>query len=991
MTTKDDLKVDDRGWRIEDGGSTLDPPSSIPRPRPSTLGRRWSPGSLLGLFQIVGRRLWSHLALMLAIAAGFVVAIALVVSIPVFAEAVGYRVLRDELSRTENGGTRPPFAFMYRYLGSQYGLIDEAQYAKVDAYMRDTVAQRLGLPVQLRARYVASDKLPLLPSNGAGAPLLYVNMIFFTDIEQHVELADGRLPQTRPDGPVEVLITEALASKLGFQVGEEYLVLGPKSDPAGKSVPVRIAGVWRAKDPNDPFWFYRPDAFDEALLMPEASYTTRVASRNPESIYVALWYLVTDGSGIRSADVPAVSTRIARTNVETGALLTGARLEISPAEALGRHQAQVRRLTLVLTIFSIPILGLIAYFVILVAGLIVQRQSNEIAVLRSRGASRSQVLGVYLLEGALVGLVALALAQPLGAAAAFLMTWTRSFLDLAPIEPLPIVLTDEARRRGVQMFGLLLLASMLPALGVARYTVVSYKAERARATRRPFWQRAFLDLLLLAPAYYAYTQLKQRGTIALPGISGPAGDPFANPLLLLAPSLYMFALALLAVRLFPLLMRLLAWAFSWLPGVAAITALRYLARTPRAYTGPVLLLILTLSLATFTASMARTLDGHLLDRVYYEVGADMRLADLGQSLDPNQSPLQVGVAAQPQPQDTLNEAKFLFLPVSDYLGISGVAAATRVVRTTASANVGGNSQDVQFLGLDRAEFAGVARWRDDYAGESLGALMNRLADDPAAVLVSSDFASRRGLRVGDRLTLTLSDLDAPRQMPAVIAGFVGLFPTVYPDDGPLVIGNLDYVFEQEGGQFPYEVWLRLRDGANRKTIIDGVSELSLRTFDQGYAPEEIALEWERPERQGVFGLLSAGFVAAAFLTLLGFLFYAVLSFQRRFVELGMLRAIGLSARQLGALLTYEQALIIGAGMLAGTLIGVSASTLFIPFLQVRGGEHPLTPPFQVWIAWEQIGIIYLVFGAILAGAVVLTLILLRRMQLFQAVKLGEAI
>ena len=49
--------------------------------------RRWSPGSLLGLLRIVGRRLWSHLWLMLAIAAGFVVAIALVVAIPVYAEA----------------------------------------------------------------------------------------------------------------------------------------------------------------------------------------------------------------------------------------------------------------------------------------------------------------------------------------------------------------------------------------------------------------------------------------------------------------------------------------------------------------------------------------------------------------------------------------------------------------------------------------------------------------------------------------------------------------------------------------------------------------------------------------------------------------------------------------------------------------------------------------------------------------------------------------
>jgi putative ABC transport system permease protein len=124
---------------------------------------------------------------------------------------------------------------------------------------------------------------------------------------------------------------------------------------------------------------------------------------------------------------------------------------------------------------------------------------------------------------------------------------------------------------------------------------------------------------------------------------------------------------------------------------------------------------------------------------------------------------------------------------------------------------------------------------------------------------------------------------------------------------------------------------------------------------------------------------------------LGFLFYSVLSFQRRFVELGMLRAIGLSSRQLAVLLGWEQALIIGAGMLAGTAIGITASQLFIPFLQVRRANTPLMPPFVVEIAWGQISIIYAVFGAMLLLAVLVTLILLRRMKLFQAVKLGEAI
>ena len=124
----------------------------------------------------------------------------------------------------------------------------------------------------------------------------------------------------------------------------------------------------------------------------------------------------------------------------------------------------------------------------------------------------------------------------------------------------------------------------MPAFSAARYTIVSYKSERARATRKPFWQRAYLDILLLVPVYYGYTQLSQQGTLAIMGVGGAIGDPFGNPLLLVAPSLYIFALGLVATRFFPVLMEALAWMFSKAPGVASVTALRYLARSPGAYT-----------------------------------------------------------------------------------------------------------------------------------------------------------------------------------------------------------------------------------------------------------------------------------------------------------------------------------------------------------------------------------------------------------------------
>ena len=435
-----------------------------------------------------------------------------------------------------------------------------------------------------------------------------------------------------------------------------------------------------------------------------------------------------------------------------------------------------------------------------------------------------------------------------------------------------------------------------------------------------------------------------------------------------------------------------------MPGIAGVTALRYLSRTPSAYSGPILLLIITLSLAGFTASMAKSLDTNLLEKNRYIAGGDARMFDLGQNVSGASAGAPGNVQTFEQSivatEDTrLTGPKYYFLPVEDYTNIPQVKEATRVGNSTAAAIINGNSVDIHYYGIDRLQFPKVAYWRDGFSDKSLGELMNILAEDSSAVLVDRAWAKMVNLRIGDNIVLKMNNLDATVDVPVVVRGFIDLFPTSYPSENPPIVGNLEYSFDMQGGLYPYDVWLRLEDGA---TITDsdiymGTITVGMKTFIREFAPTVIMKERLRPERQGFFGLLSVGFVAAAFLSMLGFLFYSILAFQRRFVELGMLRAIGLSTGQLGTLLAIEQTFIIGIAILAGTLIGVSASNLFIPFLQLPLVERDLFPPFAVQIATEQILIIYAVFGVVLVATVAITVVLLRRMKLFQAVKLGEAI
>jgi len=946
--------------------------------------------NLVGLLKVVAQRQRSYLGLVLALAAGFVVAVAIVVSIPLYADAVGYRALRTELQPDTEGAIRPPFAFMFSHIDSNATPLPSAAFRAADAYFSDGAARDLGMPAEIIVRYTNSDKLQLTlptPDEAADAEPLWINLAFASDIAGKVEMEEGELPQPAGrEGPVDVMIHSRLAEMTGLQVGETLEVVSAGAGGSPFQLPVRIAGVWRAQNPNEPYWFIRPESLEDVLLVPEQTFAGRVVPQGTSARAQTLWYLVLDGNGVRNADVPELIGRISATVRQADRLVPGVQLPVSPRQGMERQYERVRLLTVSLVVFSLPILGLIGYFIVMVAGMVVQRQQNEIAVLRSRGASRGEVLGIYLLEGIILGAATLVTGIFLGQYAATLMGWTRSFLLFTPRTDVVVSVSEEGIRSGIWVVALTIAASVLPAFGAAGHTIISYKQERARAISRPFWQRSYLDLLLLVPAFYGYQQLRTRGTISILGQETTGGDPFANPLLVLAPALCQFALALVSLRLFPLVMSAVAALIGRLPGIAALLALRYLTRSPRAYSGPVLLLILTLSLATFTASMAKTLDTHLVDQVHYDVGAEMRVADLGQD---TQAPATPG-SPPPPPRQPGDAPRWLFLPVTEYLKLPGVVAATRVTRSTGQASVAEASSAATVLGVDRMDFPAVGHWRDDYAGASLGTLMNALGSNPASILASQGFLSENGLNIGDRVSIELRDLGAPVVVPFVIAGAVDYFPSVYPEDGAFFVANADYLFEQEGDVFPYEVWLDVTSGTTPDQIRAGITSLNLPSIISEDAPETIMTAQNRPERQGLYGLLSVGFLASALLTGLGFLFYSLVSFQRRFIELGMLRAIGLSVRQMAVLLLCEQILIIGIGIFTGTLIGVGVSRIFIPFLQVREGEHAQTPPFIVHIAWEQVQLIYLIFAVLLGLALAAVVVLLLRMKIFQAVKLGEA-
>jgi putative ABC transport system permease protein len=962
-----------------------------------------------GIIVVALKRVFAQRGLALATSLGIISAVAMTMSIPIYSDAVYQNIYQTEVSRKEADknvlmGSRPPYAFMFRYVGAWSNPVPKEQLAPIDAYMSGPVEQALGLPKQLFVRYLKSDSFQLFPTNTTNYDdpkntLEYVYFGTVSDLESHMDLLEGSMPEvasTAPDSPVPVLMAQPMADKLGVQIGDTFIAYALYKSEQGKvriQFPVLITGIWKARDPAENYWFYDWSEFNTVFIVPEETFSNRILPYLKNEVDLALWYWVMDGSHVHSADVPAIMGKIAEVERTMTQLLPKTRLDVSPKEMLIRFQSSSSSLATFLYIFSIPLMVMILTFILLVVDMMVGNRRNEIAVLRSRGATISQILGMSVLESFMLGVVGVAVGAPFSLVVAQFFGKTQSFLNFTAKTNLQPDINMAALQLGLIAAAVTLVAQVFPTIGAARHSIISYKQERARQLRPPLWQRIGLDLMLFIPAAYGAYMLRKQGSLFIPKIgtvvSAASGDPFQNPLLVLVPSLIIFSATMFLLRILPLLMSSIAWIASKTKSVGILMASRYLSRTSSGFNAPLILLILTLSLSTFTATLAQTLDRHLRDQTYYKIGADMNLVEMGEFTGPASSPF-APAAAQPAATSETDPPRWVFLPVAEHLKIPGVAAATRVFHNDLRITSGANGAQSVYIGIDRIDFPKAAFWRRDFASESLGALMNKLALSPEAVLVSEQLMLDYNLKPGDLIEASTYSLESVTQLAFQVMGTVKYFPTWYPTDGYLIVGNADNFFEQAGGELPYDVWVKAKTGANYDSIIAGVGDMYNNVLYSEISPRMIATEQQRPERQGFFGLLSVGFTALAFLTVLGFLLYALFSFRRRFIELGMLRAIGLSAWQMFVLLASELAFLFMVGLGAGTGLGVGVSNFFIPYLQIGTTPAARIPPYVVHIDWLSVFQIYILFGLLFVVALAVLTFLLMRMKIFQAVKMGEA-
>jgi hypothetical protein len=270
----------------------------------------------------------------------------------------------------------------------------------------------------------------------------------------------------------------------------------------------------------------------------------------------------------------------------------------------------------------------------------------------------------------------------------------------------------------------------------------------------------------------------------------------------------------------------------------------------------------------------------------------------------------------------------------------------------------------------------------------LASAIDRFDDAELPAVVDRALLEGTSLSVGEVMGVRLFG----RQRIVRITGAVDSFPTTDAEK-PLVIADLptlELMRFAVGRQinFPDEWWIQTSDGQ-----ADAVAA-TLRAAPLTAASAETVDERTRilsadPVALGIIGALSIGFVVAALFAVIGLAISAAVSARQRRTEFALLRALGLSGRELSGWLWLENSAVVIVSLAAGTVMGLVIGWVVLPYITVtQAGSNPF-PPVLLEVPWGAIALLELLAICALGITVVVLSRVLRRFGIGSALRMGE--
>jgi putative ABC transport system permease protein len=765
------------------------------------------------------------------------------------------------------------------------------------------------------------DVVPTRPIPSLGGVGAEIEVAYRTPAAGHLRLVSGSMPDTQPlptansnseTFPIQVVVTPRTASRFGLRVGSKLPLAGPP-DPenAGKLVIISldVTGIVEPADPGSSFWTADPllpgPTLDrvggltwDGAVIADPGESAMMQHVFGQSGLRFQWELPTDAAGPHgqpqtlfdqvnqiTTQAPALTGNLA----PMASSLTVSSGLLQPLAAFIANANDVEPLLLIvyagLAVASVVTL-------LLAAWMIAVRRSAELATRRARGASTGQLF----LLGARGAAVACVPAAAIAWAAAVLL-----LPGAAP--PGPAAWWPGAAALGCAVAG--------PGLVAARQHRLRSRVQARRRQarrRRPWLPRVVFEVTACAAAVGGIVVFRaQQGATGL--YAGTA------PVLIAVPAV------IVALRVYQLLLRLLARAAARRRGVIGFVGLTRAAHAPVALVLPAVTLVLALTVAAFTGMVRAAVASGETAASWQVAGADVTIA----------APGPAGLSAE---------------AVRAIGAVPGVEHAAAVLAVPLMVDVGGKV--VTAIVADPASYAALVAAAQGYA-HVLPQLLDQAADrGPIPVLASPQAAAALG-------GLNGGIIPPQEGLPGLhvrVAGELPSTPALPPGGAFIVLARAVF----RGAPSPNLMLLtgpsidmtRLR-AAVRATTPGGAAAPLITT--RSLALTELT---GAPLQQGTFLLFTLAIGYAAVLALATALLGLALGTAERGVTNARLATMGLSEGQRVRLVAVEVVPAILASAMAAAACAATLPTLVSPVIDLSvftrsAAPVPLRPDLAAFL------------------------------------------
>jgi putative ABC transport system permease protein len=956
----------------------------------------------VALFIMLLRKMAKNRWLELSLLTGLVITVGLASSMPIYTGSILQRMLLKDLEASQTVNRIYPGAYSASATVLNYRPEDQAgQVKEADRYMEEEVLPRLGMPVQTYTVQRETLTLPALPADPQKADpnvKRLASIAALSGMENYIELVDGRLPsKEKKDGVYEALVTEDALNGLKMVIGTEFVFRDQSIKGEVRVVPV---GVIRYKDEQGLYWNFQENKLEQQFLIPYELFEENFTKEGVMRVQFMIWRANLDYAGLKInyAEVP-LEIRVNHAKFLSGTFGTSY-VSMAAEPVLKTYNGKESKLRLMLWSLNVPVLIMLGFYLLLVANLTVGRQKNEIAVLRSRGAGRIQLMGVYAAEALLLGAIAMGIGPFLGLYIAKALGASNGFLEFVQRAKLDASLTAEAYRYAGIAAVCSVVMLLVPVFLATRTTIVSHKVQLARVRTLSLAHKFGLDAILLGISVYGIYSFRRR-TEDLQALGLNSMDFKVDPLLFAVPAIFILGFSLLLLRIYPLAIRLLyrigrKW---WSP--PAYSALIQVGRSATGYQFIMLFLAMTMATGLFGASAARTINQNAEDQIRYRNGADLVLMAKWE----NDAPPQSDGEEKSSEVNTSKRVQYSEPPFIPFTELPGIEGTARVFSRKGDLVEKSSNAEVTIMGIESDDFGRTSWMRDRLLDHHFYDYLNVIAQDPAAVLISRSIAEEFKVQPGDSLSVRW---DGTAYATVQVYGIVDYWPTWNPNPQQaagqtqtpqagnvnkpvkpkLVVGNLSYL-ESTLAMEPYHVWLKLKPDASLQEIYKSIEEKKIPLVSVVNTAQDVSDSRKDPFRLALNGAMTLGFIISAGICLIGFLLYWLLSFSGRTLQYGIYRAMGITLPQLVGMIALELLLTSGAAVVIGGITGAVTGKLFVPFFQLSFNFSDQALPFQVIFKAADELRLYTVVSAMVAFGLAVLGFMLSRLRIHQAVKLGE--